>query len=334
MSETSSSSGISDLVQGDKSRSTAATQDAPPSSAGPNQNQEPEDASEKQLLDGMASMSVEEKPVGSVENDYESKTSLTLDTRTSSPSRGDESRMNEQPSTAKERRKSALGLRTPKIKKRRAGLERKGEPTDNGGPGFIYALTSPKFSQCGGCVKVGSSEGNLADAISSIREQEPYWGRCTPKAVLATKHHKLADLLTCRILGWPNGSTEKLSVLTCGCSREWFTCQRSAAQTQAKEIESEMQQSPKTSRTASATGGDGESEEEEPFHQLFHEHALPIMLKAVEAADSATNAKMSEEQVAKMVDRITEEIKKEGECEGQTAREREGERGGNAGERG
>ena len=342
MSETSSSSGISEhredspqdnelssnLVQGEESSNTAATQgsqtSAPPSSApstplvtseGPDQSQEPEDASEEELSwlwDWLASTSLDEKPVRSVEeastnkplnmtcsspryctpnsggakqNDYESKTSSTLGTRTPSPSRGAESRMNEQPSTPKQHHISATSLRTPK-NKWVAGLQRKGKPTDEDGPGHIYAFTSPKLAP--GCVKIGCKKGDIFDAYSRIDQQKSCYKQCEPMAVLATKYHKNAEYLAHRILKWKDGPTEETRVTCLGrheSHKEWFRWRQDTLSPQKKEMEPE-----------------------ERFSQLWHNHALPAMLWAVKVADSGKDRSRLKEQVKGMMKRIGEVI--------------------------
>ena len=353
MSETSSSSGISEhredspqdnelssnLVQGEESSNTAATQgsqiSAPPSSApstplvtseGPDQSQEPEDASEEQLLwDPLASTSLDEKPVRSVEeastnkplnmtcssprgcmpnsggakqNDYESKTSSTLGTRSPSPSRGAESRMNEQPSTAKQRRKSPVSEKSPEHTFVMA-MPRKGRPTDKDGRGHIYAFTSPKLAP--GCVKIGCKEGDIFDAYSRIDQQKSCYEQCEPMAVLATKYHKNAERLAHHILKWKDGPTEETRVTCLGRDEshiEWFRWRQDTLSPQKKEMEPE-----------------------ERFSQLWHNHALPAMLWAVKVADSGKDRSRLEEQVKGMIKSIGEVIKKQKE------REKERERG-------
>ena len=232
------------------------------------------------------------------QNDCESKTSSTLGTLTPPPSPGAASRKNGRPSTPRQHFTSPVRQPSPE-QVFVAALPRNGMPTDKDAVGSIYAFTSPMSAQVRGCVKIGRSEGDRDHAISRIRQQERHWGPCQPMIVLATKYHKLAELLTHRALNWPDGSTVELQGLSCLKARcttghqEWFTWRRSAAQRQAKEIESEVQQSKAvgalattTSRAASATGGDRKPVQEELFSRLWHNRAYPAMRWAVHAADS------------------------------------------------
>lgn len=107
--------------------------------------------------------------------------------------------------------------------------------------------------------------------------------------VMATKYHKMAELLAHRVLDWRGGQTQELrgvacSLLKCSTShREWFTWRRQAKQEQlallnaAAEAEAGRAPESQTSREARL--------QSQLLDKLWETRILPAMLWACAMAD-------------------------------------------------